>query len=68
MGEHAKALADFTEALRLDRKNVDAYLHRASSHARKGRYLRAIRDYAWSLLARVHRALGRRANPQGSSD
>src|ERR1700724_3590462 len=39
------AIADYTEAIRLDEKNVYGYINRAIGYARKGERDRALADY-----------------------
>ena len=36
MGNHDKAIADCTQAIRLDSKNIIPYLSRASAYGKKG--------------------------------
>ena len=43
-GEWDKAIADFSEAIRLDPKNTTAYAGRAASHLRKGNLDRGLAD------------------------
>ena len=48
-GEFGSAIADFTEAIRLDPNNAAAYFNRALAYAHKGDYDRAIADYSQAL-------------------
>jgi tetratricopeptide (TPR) repeat protein len=48
-GEHAKAIADFTEAIRLDPKNADVYTKRGSCQVAKGEYGKAIADFTEAI-------------------
>ena len=48
-GEFGAAIADFTEAIRLDPNNAAAYFNRALAYAHKGDYDRAIADYSQAL-------------------
>jgi tetratricopeptide (TPR) repeat protein len=69
-GDYDKAIADFTEAIRLDPKLAIAFADRAISYAIKGEHDKAIADFtqairldpkdalAYSNRARVYRALG----------
>ena len=69
-GGHDKAIADFTEAIRLDPKNATAYSLRGLSYADKGEYDKAIADFTEAIRlnqtqpvfyvsrARAYRALG----------
>ena len=69
-GDHDQAIADCTEAIRLDPKNADAYYNRGNSYARKGEYDKAIADCTEAIRlnqtqpvfyvsrARAYRALG----------
>src|SRR5271166_4323313 len=43
-GKYDKAIADFTEAIRLDPKNVDSYLNRGAALAKTGKHDQAIAD------------------------
>ena len=45
MGECDKAIADFTEAIRLDPKYALAYFNRACDHGSKGELDKTIADY-----------------------
>jgi tetratricopeptide (TPR) repeat protein len=42
--EHDKAIADYTEAIRLDPKNALAYYHRGVAYGNKGEHDKAIAD------------------------
>jgi tetratricopeptide (TPR) repeat protein/tRNA A-37 threonylcarbamoyl transferase component Bud32 len=44
-GEHARAIADFDAAVRLDPKNVKAYFNRGYTYRKMGAYSRAIADF-----------------------
>ena len=44
-----KAIADFTEAIRLDPKDADAYCNRARAYYSKGEYDKAIADYSEAI-------------------
>jgi tetratricopeptide (TPR) repeat protein len=44
-GDYNRAIADFTQAIRLDPNNADAYFGRGYSYANKNDYDRAIGDY-----------------------
>ena len=44
-GDHDKAIADFSEAIRLDPKRADAYYGRGTAYGHKGEYDKAIADY-----------------------
>ena len=44
-GDYDKAIADYTEAIRLDPKDAAAYYNRGTSYAHKGDYDKAIADY-----------------------
>ena len=45
-GDHDKAIADFSEAIRLDPKRADAYYGRGTAYGHKGEYDKAIADYS----------------------
>jgi tetratricopeptide (TPR) repeat protein len=49
MGQHARAVADFGRALRLDRNNVDALVERGLVHFNRGAMESALRDYNAAL-------------------
>ena len=69
-GDHDKAIADFTEAIRLDPKDAAVYSLRGLSYAAKGDHDKAIADYTEAIRlnqtqpvyyvrrARAYRALG----------
>ena len=44
-GEHDKAITDFSEAIRLDPKYVNAYIGRGLCWYNKGEYEKAMADY-----------------------
>ena len=44
MGDHAAAIADFTEAIRLDPNHVEAHAGRGNTYRQHGRYQEAIAD------------------------
>lgn len=48
-GEHARAVADFGRALRIDAANTDAYSERGAVHQERGAYDLAVRDYDAAL-------------------
>jgi tetratricopeptide (TPR) repeat protein len=48
-GEHDQAIADYTEAIRLDPKGATAYNNRGDSYAKKGEYDQAIADYTEAI-------------------
>jgi tetratricopeptide (TPR) repeat protein len=48
-GETRKALADFTEAIRLDPKHVAAYVNRGYLEAQTGEHTKALKDYDEAL-------------------
>jgi len=48
-GQHARAVADFGRALRLDATNSDAYAERGAVHQERGAYGLALRDYEAAL-------------------
>ena len=45
-GEFDKAIADYTEAIRLNPKNAKAYYNRGTSYAKKGEQDKADADFA----------------------
>jgi formylglycine-generating enzyme required for sulfatase activity len=47
--DYKGAIADFTEAIHLDNKHVEAYLRRGQSHTNLGKYQQAIADYSKSI-------------------
>jgi tetratricopeptide (TPR) repeat protein len=47
--EYESAIADFTEAIRLDHNNVDAYDRRGYAHENNWDYNRAIADYTQTI-------------------
>lgn len=49
LGEHARAIADFGRALRLNAQNVDALVERGLVHQNRGAYDSAVRDYEAAL-------------------
>ena len=69
-GDQDQAIADFTEAIRLDPKDAAAYNNRAISYAKKGDHDKAIADFTEAIRlnqtqpdfyvnrARAYRALG----------
>jgi tetratricopeptide (TPR) repeat protein len=69
-GDHDQAIADFTEAIRLDPKNADAYYSRALSYDLKSDHDQAIADFTeairlhpnnakfYAFRAKAYRALG----------
>ena len=48
-GQYDQAIADFTNALEINPKYVDAYINRGIAHANKGEYDQAISDYTKAL-------------------
>jgi Tfp pilus assembly protein PilF len=48
-GEHARAVADFGRALRLDARAADAYVERALVHQERGAFEIAVRDFDAAL-------------------
>ena len=48
-GEYNKAIADYTEAIRLDPKYKQAYTNRGVSYAKKGEYDKAIADFTEAI-------------------
>src|SRR5262245_27566591 len=48
-GEHHQAIADFTEAIRLDPNFGSAYNNRGNSYAKKGDHDKAIADYTEAI-------------------
>ena len=48
-GEHDKAIADYTEAIRLDPKDAEAYCNRGLAYGNKGDYDKAIADYTEAI-------------------
>ena len=55
-GDYDRAIADYTEAIRLDPKFADAYYERGAAYSAKGDYDRAIADYteAIRLNPKIH--------------
>lgn len=49
LGQHARAVADFGRALRLDANNTDAYSERGAVHQQRGAFDLAVRDYDAAL-------------------
>ena len=49
LGQHARAVADFGRALRLDATNTDAYSERGAVHQQRGAFDLAVRDYDAAL-------------------
>jgi tetratricopeptide (TPR) repeat protein len=49
LGQHARAVADFGRALRLDAENAEAYSERGLVHQQRGAFDRALRDYEEAL-------------------
>lgn len=49
MGQHARAVADFGRALRIDRDNAHAYAERGLVHHSRGAFESAMRDYDSAL-------------------
>jgi len=50
-GDFDRAIADFTQAIRLDPKYLEAYLYRAVAYQNKGDNDRAIADYSQLIRA-----------------
>lgn len=48
-GQHARAIADFGRALRIDGTSTDAYSERGAVHQQRGFYDLAVRDYEAAL-------------------
>ena len=48
-GDYDKAIADFTEAIRLDPKYAQAYYHRGVVYGKKGDYDKAIADFTEAI-------------------
>ena len=48
-GEFDKAIADFTEAIRLDPRRAEAYWGRAHAYAKKGEFDKAIADFTEAI-------------------
>ncbi len=53
-GEHERAVAEFTEAVRLDGSNGEVFFWRASSYEKLGRYQSAIDDYNKMITLRYN--------------
>ena len=49
LGEHDKAIADYSEAIRVDPKEADAYINRGSVFESKGELDRAIADFSQAI-------------------
>jgi len=56
-GDYDKAIADFTEAIRLDSTNVAAYLDRGLAYEEQGQYQEAISDFDLALRHAPNHAL-----------
>jgi tetratricopeptide (TPR) repeat protein len=56
MNEFDKALADYTEAIRLDPESTTAYNNRAVTYAKKGDFERALADYTEAIRLDPHDA------------
>ena len=48
-GDHDKAIADFTEAIRLNPKDAEAYYSRGGAYGEKGDYDKAIADFTEAI-------------------
>src|SRR5262249_13848996 len=48
-GERDRAIADFSEAIRLDPKYANAFVNRGIAYAKKSEYDRAIADYSEAI-------------------
>jgi tetratricopeptide (TPR) repeat protein len=48
-GQYDKALADYTEAIRLNPKDVDAFCNRGLTYEKKGQYNKAIADHTEAI-------------------
>ena len=48
-GDHDKAIADFTEAIRLNPKDAEAYYNRGCAYGEKGDHDKAITDYTAAI-------------------
>ena len=48
-GDFDKAIADYTEAIRLDPKYAEAYYNRGCSYGKKGDHDKAITDYTAAI-------------------
>ena len=48
-GDHDKAIADFTEAIRLNPKYAEAYYNRGFAYGKKGDHDKAITDYTAAI-------------------
>jgi len=69
-GGYDKAIAHFTEAIRLDPKSADAYINRGSAYGKKGESDKAIADFteAIRLAPRFFQAYCGRAIACGKRD
>jgi tetratricopeptide (TPR) repeat protein len=56
-GEYDRAIADFTEAIRLDPKLATAYSNRGLAYEKKGGYDRAIADFNQAIRLNPNDAL-----------
>jgi len=71
-GDWPRAIADYTDAIRLEPKNGEAYNNRAWTYYRAGRHAEALADadkavellgkvaYVWDTRAHIHASLGNR--------
>ena len=49
MGHYSESVADSTQAIAIDPKNVSAYLNRAAAHFKLGHYEPALKDAARAI-------------------
>jgi tetratricopeptide (TPR) repeat protein len=48
-GDYDRAIADYNEAIRLDPKDVNAYIYRGFAYGAKGDHYRAVTDYSEAI-------------------
>ena len=53
-GEYDRAIADYTEAIRLNREPVGPYINRGSAYEKKGELDKALADFREALSQRQH--------------